>query len=824
MVGSQRMAAFDDLADRKLTVYDKGFDPDAASIDDYVARSGETRSPAIGGEEPLRIELEHFVDCVAGDRTPRTDGRSGVRVVRVLDALQHSLDAGGSTVELARARLYDGLGTRSECLGPSAGTPARRGRRARRGASSSAATRDPRRRCDRRRRADRRPRSDPRRGARSAPARRSAASPRSTPTSWSASEPACRPRCYLTRGTVIEDDVFIGPGATLTNDNTMGRHASGEALLRGAAAPRLPDRRRRRALPGGRDRRGGLCRSRRCGRRRRRPAHVVAGVPAREIGTSPTRTCSSAGGERVSIPLFATRAAAGAAARRGRRAPARRPRVGQLHPRPRGRGLRGGVRRLRRRPPLRRGRQRHRCADDRPARARGRRRGRGRRPRTDLLRDRRGGGQRGRRAGLLRRRPANDDDDRGDGRGGDRSERTPALLPVHLFGNPAPMAELRELAGDGTAPARGRRAGGRRDARRSRRRAPSATPPPSASSPRRTWAGSATAARSSPTTTRSPPRPGGSERMARRTAGPTPRSATTRASTSSRPHPCGSCSRISASGPPPVDVSPNATTSGLGEVVALPVETDGAESCFHLYVVRCARRDELAVGSRRGLGSRHAPITRCRCTASRPWPRYAPAGPLPVSETAAAESLALPIGPALRRGADAVDRVVDAVSRDEGPDRRRQPAAVRQGGRGLPAPAGAGRRDARPHRPALRPRALGGLLRGARHPAARSRPRGRLGHPRGADGDDDGPPRAGPRPRSRPSAMLVYGDTNATLAAALVAAKAGYPGRPRRGGDALLRPHDARGGQPARGRPARRAPALLDPDRARQPAARGAVR
>jgi acetyltransferase-like isoleucine patch superfamily enzyme len=32
-------------------------------------------------------------------------------------------------------------------------------------------------------------------------------------------------RCYITGGTVVEDDVFVGPGVTLTNDNTMNRHA-----------------------------------------------------------------------------------------------------------------------------------------------------------------------------------------------------------------------------------------------------------------------------------------------------------------------------------------------------------------------------------------------------------------------------------------------------------------------------------------------------------------------------------------------------------------------------------------------------------------------
>jgi acetyltransferase-like isoleucine patch superfamily enzyme len=34
--------------------------------------------------------------------------------------------------------------------------------------------------------------------------------------------------CYITAGTVIEDDVFVGPGVTLTNDNAMARHPKGE--------------------------------------------------------------------------------------------------------------------------------------------------------------------------------------------------------------------------------------------------------------------------------------------------------------------------------------------------------------------------------------------------------------------------------------------------------------------------------------------------------------------------------------------------------------------------------------------------------------------
>ena len=102
VVGSQRMAIFDDMEpERTLTVYDKGFDPDAAVEGDYVARSGEQRSPARSRREPLRIELEHFLECLRDGAAPRSGGIEGLRVVQVLEALQESLDAGGEAVALA---------------------------------------------------------------------------------------------------------------------------------------------------------------------------------------------------------------------------------------------------------------------------------------------------------------------------------------------------------------------------------------------------------------------------------------------------------------------------------------------------------------------------------------------------------------------------------------------------------------------------------------------------------------------------------------------------------------------------------------------------
>ena len=93
VVGSRRMATFDDMElERKLTVYDKGFDEDFTTYDEYIARSGDVYSPRVANDEPLRIECAHFVDCVRERTTPRSDGASGLRVVRVLEELQRSLD------------------------------------------------------------------------------------------------------------------------------------------------------------------------------------------------------------------------------------------------------------------------------------------------------------------------------------------------------------------------------------------------------------------------------------------------------------------------------------------------------------------------------------------------------------------------------------------------------------------------------------------------------------------------------------------------------------------------------------------------------------
>ncbi|HEU5143132.1 MAG TPA: DegT/DnrJ/EryC1/StrS family aminotransferase [Solirubrobacterales bacterium] len=101
-------------------------------------------------------------------------------------------------------------------------------------------------------------------------------------------------------------------------------------------------------------------------------------------------------------------------------------------------------------------------------------------------------------------------------------------------------------------------------------------------------------------------------------------------------------------------------SAGLGESVELTQETPGGESCFHLYVVRSDDRDDLQESlAREGIGSRAyytIPLHRQPALAA-----YAPETPLPVVERAAATLLALPMGPALDESQ--VAAVVEAVRR-----------------------------------------------------------------------------------------------------------------------------------------------------------------
>jgi predicted dehydrogenase len=104
VVGSQKMAVFDDQEpNEKLRIYDKGVD--AGAVVDFAralaVRSGDVWIPRIDATEPLRLECRHFLECVRTRQAPRTDGRSGLRVVRALEAASRSLSLGGAPVPVA---------------------------------------------------------------------------------------------------------------------------------------------------------------------------------------------------------------------------------------------------------------------------------------------------------------------------------------------------------------------------------------------------------------------------------------------------------------------------------------------------------------------------------------------------------------------------------------------------------------------------------------------------------------------------------------------------------------------------------------------------
>jgi predicted dehydrogenase len=97
VVGSRKMVIFDDAAEQKLVVLDKGFERDGEII---TLRQGETTMPTLDTAEPLTLEAQHFVDCIRTGARPISDGVAGAQVVSVLEHGQRSLEQGGAVVPM----------------------------------------------------------------------------------------------------------------------------------------------------------------------------------------------------------------------------------------------------------------------------------------------------------------------------------------------------------------------------------------------------------------------------------------------------------------------------------------------------------------------------------------------------------------------------------------------------------------------------------------------------------------------------------------------------------------------------------------------------
>ena len=110
IVGSRKMAVFDDVeGTEKLRIYDKGAaqNADYNSFAEYVSlRFGDVLIPYVKVAEPLRLECQHFLECVRTRQQPRSDGHDGRRVTKVLDAAQRSLRMNGLPVSLVQPNLH----------------------------------------------------------------------------------------------------------------------------------------------------------------------------------------------------------------------------------------------------------------------------------------------------------------------------------------------------------------------------------------------------------------------------------------------------------------------------------------------------------------------------------------------------------------------------------------------------------------------------------------------------------------------------------------------------------------------------------------------
>jgi predicted dehydrogenase len=105
VVGSKKMLVYDDISSlEKIRIYDKGVtvQPHYDTFGEFQLsyRFGDIFIPKLDDSEPLKVECQHFLDCIMGGVEPRSSGGHGLDVVRVIEAANESLANSGSMVPL----------------------------------------------------------------------------------------------------------------------------------------------------------------------------------------------------------------------------------------------------------------------------------------------------------------------------------------------------------------------------------------------------------------------------------------------------------------------------------------------------------------------------------------------------------------------------------------------------------------------------------------------------------------------------------------------------------------------------------------------------
>lgn len=96
--GSKKMVVYDDVENiEKIKIFDRGVvvtdvDSSTGIFDRQLYyRTGDIMSPKIDTTESLHVECSHFIDCIINNKKPRSDGESGLWVIKILEAAQNSL-------------------------------------------------------------------------------------------------------------------------------------------------------------------------------------------------------------------------------------------------------------------------------------------------------------------------------------------------------------------------------------------------------------------------------------------------------------------------------------------------------------------------------------------------------------------------------------------------------------------------------------------------------------------------------------------------------------------------------------------------------------
>jgi predicted dehydrogenase len=103
IVGQKKMAVFDDTeTTEKLRIYDNHAEmtPAKSYGEAIQVRFGDILIPRVEMAEPLKLECQHFIECVRDRATPISDARDGLRVIRIIEAAQRSLEKDGMPVSL----------------------------------------------------------------------------------------------------------------------------------------------------------------------------------------------------------------------------------------------------------------------------------------------------------------------------------------------------------------------------------------------------------------------------------------------------------------------------------------------------------------------------------------------------------------------------------------------------------------------------------------------------------------------------------------------------------------------------------------------------